>query len=317
MPYISSDIIVKAREIDALTYLKEFEPEELVQLSGSVYSLKSHDSLKLSNGKWMWWSRGIGGNNAIDFLTKVKGLSFVEAVTAIMGNGAVSNRYYCSKPPPEKEKQLILPQKSKSNAKAIEYLTGRGIDREIVESLVESGLIYASQPYNNVVFVGVDSENIPRYAAYRSTNNRRYLGDCEGSDKRFSFRLMGGNTEEIHLFESAIDLLSYATLIKMKSGKWQDLNLISLGGVGTGQGKITKPKVPLAIIKCLEESKNLKTIWLHFDNDNAGKVASLALKKLLSDRYEVVDLPAPKGKDINDYLCYKKGIKALEKEKTR
>lgn len=46
--------------------------------------LKSHDSLKLSNGKWMWHSRGIGGKTALDFLIKVRGFSFIEAVQILI-----------------------------------------------------------------------------------------------------------------------------------------------------------------------------------------------------------------------------------------
>ena len=42
------------------------EPNELVRFSGNTYTTRTHDSLKISNGKWMWWSRGIGGNSALD-----------------------------------------------------------------------------------------------------------------------------------------------------------------------------------------------------------------------------------------------------------
>ena len=64
MPYLSKDRIAAAREMDLLTYLRRFEPEELVHISGSTYATRSHDSLKISNGKWCWWSRNIGGTNA-------------------------------------------------------------------------------------------------------------------------------------------------------------------------------------------------------------------------------------------------------------
>lgn len=46
--------------------------------------LKSHDSLKLSNGKWMWHSKGVGGRTALDFLIKVRGFSFIEAVQILI-----------------------------------------------------------------------------------------------------------------------------------------------------------------------------------------------------------------------------------------
>lgn len=76
MPYIAPEVIEQARQIDLLTYLKNCEPHELVRISGNNYTTRSHDSLKISNGKWMWWSQRIGGYNALDYLVKVRGLFF-------------------------------------------------------------------------------------------------------------------------------------------------------------------------------------------------------------------------------------------------
>ena len=61
-----------ARQIDLLNYLQAYEPGELVRVSGSTYCTREHDSLKIFNGKWHWFSRGIGGRNALDYLVKVK-----------------------------------------------------------------------------------------------------------------------------------------------------------------------------------------------------------------------------------------------------
>ena len=84
MPYIAPEVITEAKRMDLLTYLRTYEPNELVRYSGNTYCTREHDSLKISNGKWMWWSRGIGGKSALDYLIKVKGLDFVEAVETIM-----------------------------------------------------------------------------------------------------------------------------------------------------------------------------------------------------------------------------------------
>ena len=37
MPYIPKDRIAAAREMDLLTYLRRFEPEELVHIGGNTY----------------------------------------------------------------------------------------------------------------------------------------------------------------------------------------------------------------------------------------------------------------------------------------
>lgn len=48
-----------------------------------IFSTREHDSLKISNGKWMWWPRGFGGVSALDYLIKVKDIPFTEAMKMI------------------------------------------------------------------------------------------------------------------------------------------------------------------------------------------------------------------------------------------
>ena len=72
MTKISNKELEKAREMDLLTYFMIFEPEELIKISNNNYTIREHQSLKISNGKWMWWSHGFGGRSALDFLIKVR-----------------------------------------------------------------------------------------------------------------------------------------------------------------------------------------------------------------------------------------------------
>ena len=80
MPYYTEEQIAQAREMDLLTYLRLHDPGELVHVSGGEYCTREHDSLKISNGKWNWWSRGFGGQSALDYLVKVKGIPFTQAM---------------------------------------------------------------------------------------------------------------------------------------------------------------------------------------------------------------------------------------------
>ena len=64
MGYVTPEQISKAKEIDLLTYLRSCDPHELVHVSGGTYCTREHDSLKISNGKWNWVSRGVGGRTA-------------------------------------------------------------------------------------------------------------------------------------------------------------------------------------------------------------------------------------------------------------
>lgn len=300
---VSTNEIAQAREIDLLTYLQNYEPYELVHVSGNTYSTKTHDSLKISNGKWMWFSRGFGGRSALDYLIKVKGYSFIDAVRTINKQEVrKSPVFVCKKP---KEKKLILPRKNISNDRVIRYLHLRGIDIELIEQCIKEGIIYESLPYHNAVFVGFDENKVPRYAAYRSTNREKILGDAAGSDKKYSFKLLSQESKGIHVFESAIDLLSYATLLKLSG--WQSENLLSLAGV-YGVKLDGTSKVPAALQKVLSEDEKINRIYLHFDNDRAGRISAAGLKNALIEKYEVYDMPPPHGKDFNDYLCLQLGI---------
>ena len=72
MGYVTREMIDRAKKMDLLTYLQTYEPQELVHFGGSTYCTREHDSLKISNGKWCWFSRGIGGYSALNYLIKVK-----------------------------------------------------------------------------------------------------------------------------------------------------------------------------------------------------------------------------------------------------
>lgn len=308
MPYIAPEVITEAKRMDLLTYLREYEPGELVKFSSNTYTTRTHDSLKISNGKWMWWSRGIGGKSALDYLIKVRGMDFVQAVQTIMGNGSVSFPTYENIKSYE-EQPLLLPEKSPTTDVVFDYLFGRGIDFEIINHCLEQELIIESLPYHNVVFIGYDEGKEPKYAAYRATNQSRIMGDCTGSKKQYSFRLTAENTGEVHLFECAIDLLSYATLMKLEGKEWRQFNLVSLAGVYSPKQKIKDSKVPVTLSRLLEKDKTIRRIVLHLDNDIAGRKATKALQTILSDKYEVVDDPPQYGKDVNDFLCKRLGIK--------
>lgn len=308
MAYFPPEIIEEAREMDLLTYLQNYEPDNLKRCSHGTYCTKEHDSLKISNGKWMWFSQGIGGISALDYLIKVKEMKFLDAVELITGKTALSSPIYV-KQDIQVDKPLLLPEKSESTNRIKAYLMTRGIDEEIIQSCIDEQLIFESLPYHNVVFIGYDNQQEPKYASYRATNGKRILGECSGSKKEYSFRIQGSNPHEIHLFESAIDLLSYATLHKLNGGYWKDLNLISLAGVYAPKTTYGESKLPKALEQFINQNRNIKRIILHLDNDMAGITAAKALLFAMPSHIEVVNEPPAYGKDVNDFLCITLNIK--------
>ena len=133
------------------------------------------------------------------------------------------------------------------------------------------------------------------------------MKEAYGSNKAFSFKLDSyEESDSLHLFESAIDLLSYASIYK----DYYKENLLSLAGIYTPQNNVEDSKLPLVLNYYLNQHPNIKNIYLHLDNDSAGREATKALELLLSKKYNVYDDPSQYGKDWNDYL---KHINELKK----
>lgn len=304
MPYYTEEQILKARSIDLLTYLQTYEPTELVHVRGNTYCTREHDSLKISNGKWMWWSRGFGGTSALDYLIKVKGMQFMDAMKILTSGSDISlndDSHLRESEETKGNRKLLLPEKSETNLEIIRYLTDRGIDRDIIQECIDAGLLYESLPYHNCIFVGYDEDSNAAYAFYRATNGERLMGDAAGSDKRYAFRLnRAGST--LHVFESAIDLLSYATIMNMRTGEWRAEPMVSLGGVYAPGTNNHRSKLPIALENVLQNQSQINTIALHLDNDYAGRTATENLALQLRCKYQVKIEPPPYGKDFNDYL---------------
>ena len=310
MPYIPPEVVMRAREMDLLTYLRTYEPQELVHFGGSTYCTREHDSLKISNGKWCWFSRGIGGYSALDYLIKVKEMPFTQAVETIMGNLSAAPPAFAPTPKAPKEKVLLLPQINRSATHAVEYLHRRGIDYELIDFCIKTGRLYESYPYHNVVFVGMDADGKPRYANQRGIGSD-FIGDANGSDKHYSFGIPAeAANDTLHLFESAVDLLSYGTLQKLDGKDWRGENLLSLAGVYKPRAKIEESSLPAALVRYLSEHPHIRRVVLRLDNDTTGRIAAETIKTLLPGKYAVtVDIqPPPQGKDYNDCLCLRLGL---------
>ena len=307
MPYIPSEVVSRAKQMDLYTYLHDYEPQELVHLGGGTYCTREHDSLKISNGKWYWFSQSIGGRSALDYLIKVRGTPFKEAVETIVGHSAPQP--VVSLPRKESPKRtLLLPEANGDAVRVKDYLTGRGIDQELIGYCLSTGRLYESRKYHNAVFVGQDSAGNSRYVNLRGIDSD-FKGEASGSDKRFSFSIPARDKSgTLHLFESAIDLLSFATMCKQIGRDWRRDHLLSLAGVYRPRKELQESSMPLALTQYLKDHPGIRKIVLRLDNDYAGRTASQALQTMLSGSYEVSIRPPPEGKDYNDCLCMRLGI---------
>ena len=299
MSSVTKEQIAKAKEWDLLSYLQTYEPHELKRCGPREYCTRTHDSLKISNGKWCWNSRGIGGRTALDYLIKVQGIDFVSAVETLCGYRAPSPQ---KRPVPKPPKPFALPEASRFPSMMLAYLQGRGIHPDLIRECIKVGTLYESRRYQNCVFVGKDMKGYPRFACLRGTRDS-FRMDVEGSDKRYNFSLLAADPKcpRLAVAESPIDALSLATLVKLSGGEWRDSHYISLGGTA-----------PRAMLQFLHDHPHVTQVSLCLDNDKAGIVGMERLEAAIREDPELsqrVTLiyhnppPVEHGKDYNEFLC--------------
>ena len=304
--YVSPEELRKARQCDLLTYLEATQPQELVSLRHGVYCLRSHDSLKISNGKWYWWSRGIGGRSALDYLIEVEGISLVEAVRKIHALEGIALTVPSSF---EKgSKAFALPRRNGSNDHVLAYLEKRGIDRDVLDMCIAADTLYEDHRHN-CCFVGHDEKHIPRYAMLRSSvPSRSFLQEVAGSDKRFSFSLPPTTSTKLYITESAIDALSLYVLRNRAPD-----NYLSIAGANIPRGN----NLPLALEHYLTMHPQIDTVCLCLDNDRTGLQAAKAMQARLPEHIKTDLLPPKEGKDYNELLMRRKGLSPVVTRKSK
>jgi hypothetical protein len=319
MPKLTEEQILQARGVELLDYLQTYEPGSVRRSGANEYCLVEHDSFKMSNGKFYWWSQGFGGHSALDFLIKVRGIGFVDAVQSLTGGDIMP--LYSSKqepprisPPPKMSKSsvpqipskpLILPKPNQNNDRVIAYLRSRGISKTVINHCIQLGLLYESTAHR-CVFVGKDENGKARFACERGTDDD-WKKDVANSDKRFSFTLPSesANNGNLAVFESPADVLAHFSIHEAGQTGWDGCRL-SLGGVSQ-----------IALNSFLERNPGVMHIQLCLDSDKAGHDATVRIiggllnNKRFSDM-KITVVPAAIGKDYADTA---KAIQQLNSER--
>lgn len=222
--FIRKSVLEKVRTLLAFDYLNNYHPSLLVKNGKKDYYHREHESLHFSNGKWYWWSQGVGGTTALDYLIAVEGYDFKEACNYLASLMNISDpvvTYYYKK----ETKPFELPEKDTNNNLVIRYLCEtRKIDRGIVDYFISKGMLYQSANFRNAVFVGYDGD-MPAYAFKRNIFKDFKL-EHTGSNKAFSFNYQNKESNVLHVFEAAIVLLSYMTLLKMEDIDYKSFNYL-------------------------------------------------------------------------------------------
>lgn len=187
MAHLEEDIIERAKNTDMIALLESEEGFSFRSTYGErEFKCIEHNSLVVNGNRrrWYWNSRQVGGNNAIDYLVKIRGMNFRDAVLHLVGDReqteytpirkAVTENVSVSKPVrfvlPE---QAHFPDGRRNYSNIIAYLNkGRGIDMNIINTLIASGQIYQGVQYNGLHIVGYNDEGM---AFYRFNDNRDWV----------------------------------------------------------------------------------------------------------------------------------------------
>ena len=298
---INKDVVDKARNTDLVTYLESFRGFTFENKQG-IFRAKQHPSLAIKSDRlsWYWHSKGIGGYGAIDFMMKIENYDFKSAV-ALLENGKPC---YVSATFERSSKAFFLPEKAKSHSRAYAYLTKtRGIDRRLVNQLIQEEKIYEDTK-GNAVFIGFDEQDKP---TLRGTyTDKPFRMDQVGSDKRYGFSI-DGKSNQLYIFESAVDLLSYITLKALKMGNNEDLNAdnyLSLGGTSG-----------LALETYTTANPHIKELVFCLDNDKIGRTRANTLAKDYTQKGYRARIEMPILKDYNEDLQHYHQRKAILRTK--
>lgn len=277
----------RARTTD-LVDLLERQGEHLKR-SGKEYQWRDGSNKVTVRGNlWYHQYEEVGGD-AIDFVRKFYNMDYPGAMEYLLNGygGSLS----AASPIQREERPFMLPQRNDNMRRVYAYLLHqRGLDRDVVNAFVHRQMIYESSPHHNAVFVGYDTNGVPRHAHKRGSGSQStYKGNETGSIPEYSFH-WNGTSSKIFLFEAPIDMLSY---ISMNPNGWQQNTYAASCSVADR-----------VLFQCLKDNPSIREVYLCLDNDEAGQNAAQRISDKLFVMGYKADILTPIYKDWNEDLIF-------------
>ncbi len=288
MPYypFTKEERERARNTDLAGFLRQ-QGEEIKRSGSENMWLSLGQKVTLRGNLWFHQYEQVGGD-AIDFCRKFYGMDYPEAVMLLLGMGVGCN------PVPRQEteeKPFELPLANENMHRVYAYLTWqRGIHKQVLDAFAEQKMVYEDAKYHNAVFVGFDPQGVPVHAHKRGTGARStFKGNVPGSVPEYSFHWCGTD-EQLFLFESPIDLLSFICLYPEN---WKCHSYAAACSVSDR-----------VLWQCLADQPNIRMVYLCFDSDNAGQRAAKTIARKLEDKHINHKILVPSRKDWNEDLLH-------------
>lgn len=280
---------------------------------GTYFSLKEHDSVRISKKKNMFWRNSNGASGSIiDFVMEFESCSFDEAVEKLadryglnVGEYTKEVKRVVKKPenlPKWKEyepNQIKYPIAGRDNTSVFNYLTQkRCIDVEVANYFLEEKLVYQDK-YGNCVFATKDYACCKKFVRDKYSN--KFSWDVKGCNYNECFFIEGKNSDKLIVAEAIIDIMAIMTFFRNSGIDFREYNYLALNG--TGKYK--------SVFYHLEKRAAIKEVVTAFDFDDAGKKAAKKVEDGIKEEYpdrKVKSVFPPSGKDWDEYLQKLKGV---------
>jgi Protein of unknown function (DUF3991)/Toprim-like len=195
--------------------LRAIPLESVLRLSGAEPHRhdrrKWHTSqglLSVTGAKFINWHRDAGGGGAIDLVMHLHSLPFRQAVQWLEQRFPTPTWVQPTPPPPKPALMLPLPDPGKLWRVQRYLIAQRRIPPALIQSLTQSGHLYADGRAN-AVFLLLGNENNSVGAELRGTTPQPWHGLAPGSQKDLGFfSIPSVQRPDVILVESAIDAIS-------------------------------------------------------------------------------------------------------------
>ena len=227
--FYSKEMVDFANSIAIVDILRQIG--EPVKRVGSYYCTLKHDSLRIKDNHFAWYSREIKGYT-IKFFMEYFNLSFLSAVELILNSGTI-----CVAAEPSTALPLprvfVCPKEAQDKRRAIAYLCkSRMLSYDVVCMFAGQGIIgqeengnvlFKALTYTDKKYVGGEIRSTAPQSSYRRI--------MTGSDCNCGVNICIGDVRNAYFFESAIDMLSFYELYRRFL---KDSILVSLAGLKYG-----------------------------------------------------------------------------------
>lgn len=265
----------KAKQINLITFLNAEYPDRIYFDRKKKEWRMKYSNIKISALSFYDFDKSTGGDN-IRFLTDYMEMTFFEAVGKLLDSGVEAIT-------PERVliESFTKPCRVANTDEIYEYLQDRGIDKKLIDVCIRKELLFLDDRKNIVFANQKQAFYIVRstYSDFKGIRTREVYGYWELATKK---------ADDVYIFESPIDLLSYVVLMAHIGMERRGI-YVAMGGLKKGTIERIKQDYP----------PELYNYYLCVDWDSAGNEFALNYPDMSRTAGTI-------GKDWNDELKSRK-----------